>query len=481
MNGLTNGWLLPQEQALVEDCLRELTSGTGSLVIQPMAGIESEVFCDLLVGRLWDQGYWDSAFNKSWLDIEELSPPGVIGQALGLLGGQQIRGPQELGEYCGKGDKPIIIVFSMVAPKQGQKWSEYLSIWAKYLHGFKHLNEQGMGLRCLFCLGTDSPGLGRQNSVPEPFSFISWPEQDDSAIENFLLLSVQEYCGLLSSDVKQYTVYKIMDLAGNRKPDLFEMMRQVGELSIRKQPGEVDMLAWSAENPMVMQAAASIQAMNREKLMPFLKQLFSRGGFISTTDERVEANRVILDLMWEQGLYSPPWGDKAFGTLTPRALAALRWLGEDDTDFAVIKGIIARPWVDRAASEILDRCLQIERMLKQRAVQLVSNSIPLRNRLSAVMDTPSRNTNHKVNRQVLMESLSWQDPDEPLDDISLLEACTLGQFFFLFDNLGLQRHGSQHEHRRFVEIRNTLAHAHRSDWSIYKNFLDIEERLIGER
>ncbi len=482
MRNSMKGIWLPQEYTLAQDCLKSLINDSYSMLIQPIIGVDINLFCDLLVRYLWDQGYSDSAFYYIWDELESRIPAEIVGQVLGCAPGSKVNSPQDLNNinYV-SGNKPIIMIFSRVGPAADRNWSQLIYEWANYLHAFKGLNEQGRGLRCLFCLDVDIAGMGRGAAVPEPFRFYSWPEPDETTVENFVREHLQDYCEPVSSGIKQYAIYRIMDLGGNRKADLIELMRLIGEMDLRVDPRTMDVLDWSVDNVLVKQAITSIQSMVSEELLYVWKRLFRRGGFTSQEDEKSASVRAILDRLWEQALYTPPWADKTFGSLTPRALAAISWLSKNDERFYEVKGSIPLPWGDRAAREIMDRCLQIERMLKRRAVQLISSSPQLHEQLSDKMDSISRTNSQKTNREIILDAVRWQGYDEYADDLTLLEACTLGSFFYLFDSLGLEQHGDRQEHRRFVEIRNTLAHAHRADWDIYKGFLDIEEKLIGER
>jgi hypothetical protein len=480
-NWVIKGHWLPQEKALGQDCLKSLIENSDSLVVQPVAGVDIQSFCDQIVRQLWDLGHLDNAFCISWEEVKKTSPADVVGQVLGLPADSRLNGPKDISKITYIKDKPTIIILFDVRPLLDQDWSDLLARWAKYLYGFKAENEQGRGLRCLLVLDAGVAGLGRHCIVPEPFTFRSWPELDETTVENFLLEHFIEFCEPVSNEIKQYAIYKLMGLGGNRKLDLLELMRMTGEMPLRSNPSLIDSLNWQYENVLVKQAMAFFQEIDSNILIPNLKCFFRTGGFISQNDERSASSRKVLDLLWEQGLYTPPWADKTFGTLTPRALTALDYLSKEVEQFSDLRGLVPIPWADRAAREIMDRCLQIERMIKKRAVQLINNSTQFKDRLKNIMDSTSRINDQKTNREVIIDSLRWQSDSESVNDVTLLESCTLSNFFMLFDSLGLQQYGNRHEHKRFVEIRNTLAHAHRSNWDLYKGFLNIEESLIGER
>ena len=174
----TRFWL-PPEKLMIDQCINELLNGS-SVIIQAYTGVNSELFCELIVKKLWDTGYSDNAYYIPWPYLGDLPPATVIGQALYTTEGQ-LRKAENLLELNIDIEKPVIVLLSGVQNSNGQKWNDLLSIWADYLYQFKPYNEMGQGI-CVF-IDSEVNGLGRQYAV-QALPFVSC-EPEESIIGTY--------------------------------------------------------------------------------------------------------------------------------------------------------------------------------------------------------------------------------------------------------------------------------------------------------
>lgn len=490
---------LKSEDAFLGRLVDRLVDGCGAAVLIVPEGVRTEDAARSAWKRLIDKSHnlGDSAFIKDWTEIQHRENP-ASAVAGAFMTQTPVSSSYDLAAFAkgilrassAAGVQPLFVVFYNVSisaagdgpSKDIKPWLERWAYYLQAINGAGHGEGSGVSyeVRVLFIMQPEV-GLVRTNpDLPKPFCLSDWPAPSEEELWDYARARIADELPGLRHDQMRFLLMKAMDMAGLSKADLDAAL----DLAIDAKrassgtDGWLDGLGWTPSHAYVQQAVAKLREFGGR--LKELEHVIAMGGKLHKTAPgwvvTQEVRRITAEL-WVLGLWTRPESYGFSGALTPRALAALRALKEEDGDRFPIRVPIPLPQQDRAALELLDRCLAIERLLKERLVATARASSDLRDRLWRILCRVAYDEDFDDRRfaRIVRGVLAKQwDVDSDLD---IVHEATLKNFLNIYaEALGVDLPNTLES---FTSTRNQLAHGKRATWKMYRDFAELERDFVN--
>lgn len=490
---------LKSEVAFLDGTVDQLVNGRGAGVLIVPDGVGTEDVARSVWKRLIDvpHNLGDSAFIKDWAEVRDpASPASAIAGA--FVTQSPVNSAHDLAALARRisrassasGVNPLFAIFYDVsAPASGSGQARDLGPWLEgWAHYLKAINGSSHGrgpaqtyeVRVLFIMRPVA-GLELTNlDPPKPFWLAAWPTPSEEELWGYARERIADEMPGLKRDQTQFLLMKVMDMAGLNKADLDVAL----DLAIEaKRAGSgsddwLDGLGWSPSHEYVRQAVAKLRGVGGG--LKELEHVIAMGGKLPKTAPgwvmTQEVRRLAAEL-WVLGLWTRTEPSQFYGAFTPRALAALRALQEEDRSRFPIRIPVPLPQQDRAALELLDRCLTIERLLKERLVAMARMSPELKDRLWGILSTAERDEDFDDRRFAKVVRGVLGKRRDPESDLEVVHEATLKSFLNIYaEALGVDLPATI---EALTGIRNQLAHGRRATWKMYRDFAGLERDFVN--
>lgn len=495
--GETVRWLESEDRFLDWLVGEQLVGGRGAAVLIVPEGVSAEDVAQSVWTRLIDKPhhFGDSSFIKEWARIEDREHPASAISGV-FMTERPVSSAYDLVTFArgiphaplASGVEPLFAIFYDVSvPANGngtpQAFRAWLEGWAHYLEAINGAARGGgLGVRCevrvLFVMRPQVSLARTGDDLPSLFCVFRWPDPSEEELWDYARARIAGDMVNLKTDQRRFLLMKAMDMAGLSKADLKAALDLANDAR-RASPGDddwLDDLGWTPLHGRVQEAVAKLRGFGTG--LKRIEPVVAMGGRLheAAPSWLMRDVKSIADELWILGLWTWRESSKHSGALTPVALAALKALQEEDGGGFPIRIPVPLPQEDRAALDLLDRCLVIERLLKERLIAMARASRDLRERLWGILRRIADDKDFddrrfvKILRSVLEERWFGES------DLDVVREATLRSFLHIYaEALGIDLPDTLES---FTGIRNQLAHGKRATWKMYRDFAALERDFV---
>jgi len=454
------------EQKWLEDVEGLIRQGSSLVVVGPRTGIPFDAL-QTLWDRLWTHpSTRDLAFTDSAAVVDE-PPRQVVGRALRQK--DPVDESKDLREglrsrplYC------LVRVLPGTAQETPGLLGQWLCQWERYLTEFPDKQHPNSQLRVILVLGW--PGEAAELRTAEsnlsllvPFEVPATYEDELATLGRHLVGAVDEFQNLPAAQ-RNYLWLRLLDLSGGSKPDLEKAIRLAIETYAGGTvPNWLELLAWHPNDPFVRDAGLAWRNWTVPPWRNLLYELIDRGGWVDgAIPENLEP---LVRNLWASGLWVNGRGVHHAGWLTPAAIVALQSVIQAPASVLSIKLQYLSPVIDRVATDLLNRCLILERLLKRKLLELVETQ-SAEATLKAIMMAPN-GRNERLWEIILrrLKSPAALTPKEAVWELSL------GEFLLVREQM---TGAPAAEYGAVVDTRNALAHGRPATWASFQSLVHVK-------